>query len=144
MNVRFYHGVPQPIEAACQLIESLLPQGWRIAVQFDDATSARLLDERLWQHPANGFIPHVRTGHRHANETPVILHEGPEEPEWPHHDMLINFCREVPAQAGRFHQVVEFVGLSDEARIPARHRYRHYQQAGATIRADTFDASSPE
>lgn len=70
----FYHLTRRPLEVTLpQLIERSLHAGWRVLVRGTDAERLRWLDERLWLHPEDGFLPHGMAGGAHDRDQPVLL-----------------------------------------------------------------------
>lgn len=53
-----------------------LEQGWRVAVRGTDTAMLERLSERLWLHPADGFLPHGLTGGPHDADQPILLGTG--------------------------------------------------------------------
>lgn len=47
--------------------------GWRVAVRGRDQARMEWLDEKLWQGPDDGFMPHGLASRPHAADQPVLL-----------------------------------------------------------------------
>ena len=70
----FYHLTDRRLEEVLPaLLERALAQGWRVAVRGVDAGRLLALDEALWTHPPDGFLPHGVEGGGRAAEQPVLL-----------------------------------------------------------------------
>lgn len=55
------------------LLARSLAAGWRVAVQMRSEALMTRLDERLWIHPADGFLPHGIAGGAQDARQPVLL-----------------------------------------------------------------------
>jgi len=72
--VFFYHLTRSPIEdVVTMLLQRSLDVGWRVAVQMRSADLMMQLDDRLWTHPAEGFLPHGIAGGADDARQPVLL-----------------------------------------------------------------------
>lgn len=70
----FYHLTRRPVEATLSvLIEKSLGAGWRVAVRGCDQGRMAWLDQKLWQGPPEGFLPHGTQGGAHDADQPVLL-----------------------------------------------------------------------
>lgn len=70
----FYHLTDRRLEEVLPtLLERALAQGWRVAVRGTDGSRLAALDEALWTHPADGFLPHGIDGGDREAEQPVLL-----------------------------------------------------------------------
>lgn len=70
----FYHLTRSPLDVALRLLlERSLSRGWRVAVRGVGAARLDWLDEKLWLHPEDGFLPHGRAGGDRDAEQPVLL-----------------------------------------------------------------------
>lgn len=76
--VYFYHLTRQPLEATLPMLLSKSRQaGWKVAVRGQDAGRMDWLDQKLWQGPEDGFLPHGLAGGPHDALQPVLLTTGP-------------------------------------------------------------------
>jgi len=136
-NVQFYHNTSNPLALACEFVGSAWRDGRKAVVVCPDAEQARQLDRQLWTAVPGDFIPHVMSDSPLAGETPVVIGVAGED-RWPHTDMLFNFADDIPADCERFRLIVEIVGQSEAARVPARERWKQYKQRQFPLKA--FDA----
>ena len=97
-----------------------------------DSEIAGALDRHLWMHPANGFIPHVRSDSPLADETPILIAKTLEST--PQNERLINLSDEIPPGFSRFTSVIEVVGQDDTERRAGRERVKFYKDRGYEVR----------
>ncbi|CUH41777.1 DNA polymerase III subunit chi [Ruegeria atlantica] len=72
--VYFYHLTRQPLEHTLPvLLDKARQAGWKIAVRGSDPARMDWLDEKLWQGPEEGFLPHGRAGGLHDAAQPILL-----------------------------------------------------------------------
>lgn len=73
----FYHVTRSGAEEVVRfLLGRAGAQGWRVMIRSPDAAQLERLDRALWQHPADGFIPHGLAGGAHDADQPVLLGQG--------------------------------------------------------------------
>lgn len=73
----FYHLTRRPLEATLPvLLDKARGAGWRVAVRGVDEGRLDWLDEKLWQGPEDGFLPHGRAGGPHDALQPILLTSG--------------------------------------------------------------------
>ncbi|WP_417204982.1 DNA polymerase III subunit chi [Antarctobacter sp.] len=70
----FYHLTRRPLEAVLpDLLGKSLGRGWRVAVRGTDPRRMDWLDQKLWQGPEDGFLPHGLSGGPHDADQPILL-----------------------------------------------------------------------
>ena len=70
----FYHLTRHPLEVTLpMLVGKSLQAGWRVAIRGVDPERMAWLDEKLWQGPEDGFLPHGLAGGAHDADQPVLL-----------------------------------------------------------------------
>lgn len=75
--ILFYHLTRSSEEQTLRtILARALGQGWRVMVRGTSIAALRRLDARLWQHPADSFLPHGLEGGADS-EQPVLLGLGP-------------------------------------------------------------------
>ena len=136
-DIHFYHNAHDKAEAGCRLAVKAFRAGRRVALRVPAAGDAHRMDQMLWTFEHLAFVPHVMSDSPLAAETPIQI--GLEPAEWPHRDVLINLCADAPANAADFAMIVEVVGTEEADRMPARNRWRVYQQAGHSLSAHGLD-----
>ncbi len=76
--VYFYHLTRRPLEVALpMLLERARGAGWRVAVRGTARDRLEWLDGKLWQEPAEGFLPHGLSGGPHDARQPILLTDAP-------------------------------------------------------------------
>jgi DNA polymerase III subunit chi len=110
-----------------------LPRQRRLCVFTSGNDAAAQLEAMLWTHIPTGFLPHCRSNHSLAAETPIVLDW--EGAALPHDDILINLTPEHPSFFSRFRRLIELVGMDKNDRMEARTRYRFYRDRGYEIRS---------
>lgn len=76
-EVYFYHLTREPLEQALpRLVGLSLSRGWRVAVRMRTEAALHWMDDRLWTHPADGFLPHGLDTAPNAEHQPVLLTTG--------------------------------------------------------------------
>ncbi len=139
-RIDFYTHVQDKLPVAIQLIGKAWDRGLNVWVRVADDTAAARLDQGLWTHPAAGFIPHCKSDHALAKETPVIIDTAAIEPCTD--QVLINLRPERPEYFSRFERLIEIVSLDDQDRKQARERFVFYRDRGFEIHS--HDLSQPK
>jgi DNA polymerase-3 subunit chi len=134
-EITFHFNVPDRAQYACRLLRKATRQRARVAVTGDSAMLSSL-DRQLWEFDPVEFIPHVRVeaGQRVAERlraTPVWLIETPGDGEG--HEVLVNLGSAPPVGFESYAKLIEIVSTSDDDRIAARSRWRHYANRGYPI-----------
>jgi len=71
--ILFYHLTRSTAEQTLRtILDRALATGWRVMIRGTDMAELKRLDARLWQHPADGFVPHGVEGGADADQ-PVLL-----------------------------------------------------------------------
>lgn len=129
---------PAHFELACQAAVRCFRQKQKCLVFCQDKQQAELFDELLWQLPVDAFVPHNLEGEGPVGGAPVEITW--QTPQRFSRAVLINLAEQVPEFHTRFAQVIDFVPGSENLKLLARQRYKHYRAAGNQL--DTFAASS--
>jgi DNA polymerase-3 subunit chi len=130
-RIDFYTNVADPLQTACTLCGKAVARQMRVLVLTSDAESSERIDRLLWMHPAVGFLPHVRAGHRLAPVTPIVVDHDPGALD--RDDLLVNLRPDTPDLFSRFQRVIEIVGQGAEETQAGRLRYRFYRDRGYEI-----------
>ena len=78
MRVDFYHLTRSPIERVLpQIAEKVLADGGRLLVVADEEALRVRLDEALWSHAPESFVPHGRAGGEDDARQPVLIADTP-------------------------------------------------------------------
>lgn len=101
-----------------------------------DQNQAEAVDEYLWCHPQDRFIPHNLAGEGPENGTSVeivwlnALEKGHIIRNT---HVLINLSNTFIDDHIRFNHIIDFVPNDEQGKIAARERYKHYKMAGCQL-----------
>lgn len=131
-RIDFYFNVQDKFHQVAELAHHALSRQRRLFIYTTGAPAAAALESILWSHPPTGFLPHCRSDHALAPETPIVI-------DWQgqnltHDDVLINLTPSHPLFFSRFKGLIEVVGLEEEDRNEARDRFRFYRDRGYEIK----------
>lgn len=133
MRVDFYliRSARRSVEnLCCQLCSKAFSDGQNVAIISTDEQQAKLIDDLLWQQPAQRFIPHGLAAEPSAQHAPVVIGTIRSDSQ-----IVINLAPEqVTTSPGhKLERILEIVADSDSARAAARERFRGYKQQGASL-----------
>jgi DNA polymerase-3 subunit chi len=126
-RIDFHTNVPDKLAYACRLARKAYAAGNRIVLMMEDAAQLTELDGMMWTFSATDFLPHVPAGDALATATPIILADS-DNAELPHHDLLVNLSRRVPAGVDGFQRVIEVVSADEADAAAGRQRYAAYKR----------------
>lgn len=128
----FYHLTRKPLEVTLpMLLDKARGAGWRVAVRGREAARMDWLDEKLWQGPEEGFLPHGRAGQPHEAEQPVLLTTGPEMPNGAACLMTVDGAEVSPDEVQALERVCVLFDGNDEAAVQvARDQWKALTGAG--------------
>jgi DNA polymerase-3 subunit chi len=131
-DVAFHFNASDRLAYVCRLLRKAVGSGAKIVVTGSVPTLAQL-DATLWTFSATDFVPHcfADSEARVLAASPVILASSMQNV--PHRQVLVNLDEGVPLGYDRFERVIEVVGLEEQDRQTARHRWKHYAQQGDNI-----------
>lgn len=132
-RIDFYFNVADKLRHVAELAQMALGKERRLFVYTSDASAAAQLESVLWTHPPTAFLPHCRSDHPLAAETPIVI-------DWQgenllHDDILINLNPTQPPFFSRFKGLIEVVGTAEDDRNEARARFRFYRDRGYDIKS---------
>lgn len=132
-RIDFYFNTQDKFRQLVELAGQALPRGRRLFVFVPDEKVAELVEQALWSSSQTSFLPHCRSSHALAAETPIVV-------DWlgvnlAHDDVLINLRQECPPFFSRFKGLIEIVSQEETDRAGARDRYRFYRDRGYEIRS---------
>jgi DNA polymerase-3 subunit chi len=131
-RIDFYFNVDDKFRQVAELAAHALPRQRRLFVYTAGAEVAEQLENALWTYVPTGFLPHCRSSHPLAAETPIVIDWGGEQLH--HDDILVNLTPAHPPFFSRFKGLIELVGLDAADRDEARSRYRFYRDRGYEIK----------
>lgn len=140
-QIDFYTGAADRLLIACRLCAKAVQQGLKTVVYVPDERLAGQFDKLLWTFTPTGFVPHCRVDNKLADVTPVIMNSRPVLMEAGCFDVLLNLDADVPPGFEQFPRVVEIVDETEDGKLQARKRYRHYQEQGHDVRHHRLDGN---
>jgi DNA polymerase-3 subunit chi len=132
-EIAFHFNVPDKLAYSCRLLRKAYLSGASVVVTAEPEVLAEL-DQLMWSFSAAEFVPHCRVGAGESTlaATPVVLAESPGAS--PHHGVLVNLGQEIPAEFERFERFIEVVARTDDDRLAARSRWKHYTDRGYAMK----------
>ena len=129
----FYHLTRRPLEQTLPvLLGKAREAGWRIAVRGADAGRMEWLDEKLWQGPDEGFLPHGVAGGPHDADQPILLTTGAAAND-PACLMTVDGAEVTPEEVQALERVcILFDGHDPEALNRARSQWKALTDAGCS------------
>ncbi len=129
-EVFFYHLTRSPLEQVLpDLLELCLQREWRVCVRGANEERLAWLDDRIWLHKDEGFLPHGRQGGPHDAHQPILLTTG-EAVNLADVLMLVDGSRPDLAEITDFERVcILFDGNSDSAVNVARSDWKAVAEA---------------
>lgn len=131
-NAFFYHLTRAPLEVTLPLLlGKARAAGWRVVVRGTDEARLDWLDQKLWQGPEDGFLPHGLASRPHAALQPILLTTSRDYPNDPACLMLIDGAAPDPAEVARLERLcVLFDGHDSAAVEAARDHWKTLTAAG--------------
>lgn len=126
-RIDFHTNIPDKLAYACRLARKAYAAKAKVVVLAEDAAQAEALDSALWTLSPLDFIPHVLAGDPLAGQTPVIVTFDEAAP-LPHHEMLVNLTRRMPATLDKFARVFEIISIDEDDAAAGRQRYVAYKK----------------
>ena len=130
-QIDFYFNASDKYRLAVRLGAKSLEQSSRMFLLTPDPKATEEVDALLWTYQQTSFLPHCRSRHPLAAETPLIVDH--DASVMAHDDVLLNLCAAQPAFFSRFRRLIEVVGVDEEDKAAARLRYKFYRDRGYEI-----------
>ncbi|WP_146345664.1 DNA polymerase III subunit chi [Falsiphaeobacter marinintestinus] len=132
--VYFYHLTHRPVEDTLTVLLGKARQaGWRIAVRGADRDRLTWLDEKLWQGPDDGFLPHGLAGGAHDADQPILLTSEPVAANTPACVMSVDGADIQPDEVAGLERVcILFDGHDSMAVDHARGQWKALTAAGCS------------
>jgi DNA polymerase-3 subunit chi len=115
------------ITRLCNAIHQNFAQGKRIFINTPSPEASHYLDELLWSHPAESFIPHEVT--QQASMIPVVIsqrHENLNKAQ-----ILINLCAQINPNYNTFEKIYELWDQTHPAKEQESQQRKYgYEQLG--------------
>ncbi|MGH1329639.1 MAG: DNA polymerase III subunit chi [Paracoccaceae bacterium] len=130
----FYHLTHGSLEDTLpMLLSKARAAGWRVAVRGRELGLLAFLDERLWTHPAESFLPHGLAGGDHDAAQPILLTTAAEAANDPACVMAIGGAEISSEEVLALERVcILFDGHDIEALERARGQWRMLTGAGCS------------
>ncbi len=134
MAARFYHLTQSSVHDTLRMLaEKSLSAGWRVLVRGTDLEKLRMLDERLWLGPEDGFLPHGIAGSAHDVEQPVLITQSEEMPNGARAVVSVDGAEVTPEMVNNMERVfVLFDGQDGAAVSRARVQWKALTEAGCS------------
>jgi DNA polymerase-3 subunit chi len=131
-EVWFYHLERSSLEQVLpELLERTLSRGWRARVQSSDPGRVEALDNWLWTWRDDSFLPHGLTGEPLAERQPILLGDGPGNPNGAHALFVVDGD---PGDLDGYERcVVIFDGRAEPALQAARGLWTRCRKAGHAV-----------
>ena len=135
-KIDFHFNVPNRLQYACLVTRTVYRRGLTLAVWAADERRLHRFDSLLWQFDPLSFLPHVRTGSVHAEETPILLSSDLFSLKG---DVLLLLDDQLPPHweehFDRFTRIIDVVSTEPAELDASRQRYRAYKKAGVELAA---------
>lgn len=112
---------------ACRLIDKAYRLGHKVFIQAAEA-DAYEMDELLWQHQPESFLPHNLLGEGPNTSPPIQIGYGQSSGN--HRDVLVNLTGSVPTFYNQFNRVAEIVTQDDTTKQASRINFKYYRAQG--------------
>ncbi|MDN7123824.1 DNA polymerase III subunit chi [Pseudidiomarina terrestris] len=122
----------QQLQFFCQTICERWREFGSVRVWCRDQQHAEMLDEALWQQPADAFVPHNLVGEGPPYGAPVELCWPTAAVSQRRCKVSVNFMPTAPQFAGA-QLIVDQVPSAPEQRQEARERFKWYRQQGVNL-----------
>jgi DNA polymerase-3 subunit chi len=130
-EIKFFFNVDNKLQFACKLAKKAYESGRKLVVYAPTPSLAEEFDRTLWTFSQLSFVPHVKSDHPLAAETPIVVAQS--DSGLAHHEALLNLGNEPPSFFSRFDQLREVVSNDPDDRGMARERHRFYKSRGFDV-----------
>ncbi len=137
-EVKFFFNVEHKLNYACVIAKKAYDGGKKLVVYAPDTRLAAEFDRLLWTFMPLSFVPHVRSDHALAGDTPIII--ATDDQALPHHEALLSLGTEPPPFFSRFEYLREIVTTDENDRQAARERSKFYTARGFHV--DNIDSKT--
>jgi DNA polymerase-3 subunit chi len=130
----FYHLTRRSLEDTLpMLLGKSLQAGWRVAVRGTDPGRLDWLDQKLWQGPQDGFLPHGLAGGPHDADQPILLTTSTQAANDPTCLMIVEGAQITPEEVTAMQRsCVIFDGHDPDALQIARSQWKTLTAAGCS------------
>lgn len=133
-EARFFHLTRStPEQVVRENAARAIAMGWKVLVRGRDPQALARLDDALWLHPDDSFLPHALSGGPHDAEQPLLLTTGAEVPNSARAIFSLDGADITPEEVEAFERVwIVFSGEDPQALDTARAQWRLLTAAGST------------
>ncbi|MFQ3251031.1 MAG: DNA polymerase-3 subunit chi [Glaciecola sp.] len=112
------------------LLQTVKKRKWA-TVLCTDKQQAEAVDEFVWQHPVDSFIPHNLIGEGPKQGTPAEITWLGQTLNSRH--TMINLSQSMIDNHRQYQHIIDFVPVEETEKQQARDRYKQYKLAGCTM-----------
>ncbi|MEG3640311.1 DNA polymerase III subunit chi [Magnetococcus sp. PR-3] len=132
LKVRFYQLASDSRERALlKILNKVHGMGLKICVVVEDQNQAKWLDDHLWRHPPDSFLPHGTTEDPHPEAQPILIANQPVDPNGA--TVVVMLSQQPLDKLDQFDTLVDFVPDDTESKRGSRLRYKHYMDAACEM-----------
>lgn len=122
---------PDRLLFLCRLVAKAYKQQHRVYIHTDDEATSKSIDELLWSHQAESFIPHHLSTSTAPPAAITIGHSDECLKNAGHHnDVIINLATEIPNSFSRFERCIEIVIQQPHVLEITRNHFGFYRERG--------------
>ena len=114
----------------CRLCERVLGVGKPMHIHCSSEEEAAHLDQLLWEHKPEAFLPHAMIG----ADTPAPITLGWEDQRPEHQQVFVNMALNLPEDALKYARILEIVVQEPNVLKATRQNYRLYQERSIPVR----------
>ncbi|MBF0137580.1 MAG: DNA polymerase III subunit chi [Magnetococcus sp. DMHC-1] len=134
-TVRFYQAAGgEFFQLIARLATKAVERGLRLFIVAANPEHAQLLDQHLWCHPENSFLPHGLESEPNPELQPILIGTTPNDQNGA---TVLIVANSLPlSNPGQFDLVVDFAfasNLDPRNHLASRQRYSHYRNLGCTM-----------
>lgn len=131
-EARFFHLIHSSAEFVVrENATRAMAMGWNVVVRGTQAQTLDQLDERLWLHPEDSFLPHGKAGGAHDADQPMLLTTGTDIPNGAKAIFALDGAEVAPSEVAAMERVwILFDGNDPQALETARNQWRSLTGAG--------------
>ena len=141
--IEFHVNVPDKLHYSYRLLRKAYRSGANAVVTATPELLLQLV-KVLWSYSSTEFLPHCRSDSAAATTaaTPILLAE--QLDVYPPGSVLINLGLQVPGGFERFERFIEVASSSEDDRLAARERWKHYRDRGYALKRHELPATQED
>lgn len=139
-DIEFHVNVPDKLQYSCRLLRKAYRSGANVVLTAAPELLLQL-DQLLWSYSGIEFLPHCGSNSPATTMavTPILLVE--QLDVYALGSVLINLGPQVPGGFERFERFIEVASSSEDDRLAARDRWKHYRDRGYALRRHELPAT---